>query len=55
MTIEVSKAEFDRYVKVQESGMVNMISPDVQDLADISKDVHMAIMQNYVELSDKYK
>tara|TARA_R100000315_G_C5208508_1_gene123510 strand:+ start:355 stop:525 length:171 start_codon:yes stop_codon:yes gene_type:complete len=54
MSIEVSKAEFDRYVKVQESGMVNMISPDVQDLADISKDVHMAILKNYVELRDKY-
>jgi len=54
MSIEVSKAEFDRYVRVQESGMVNMISPDVQDLADISKDVHMAILKNYVELRDKY-
>ena len=55
MTIEVSKDEFDRYVRVQKSGITNMVSPDVQGLADISKDVHMAILQNYSELSDKYK
>ena len=54
MSIDVSKDEFDRYVRVQESGVTNMISPDVQDLADISKDVHMAILKNYSELSDKY-
>ena len=54
MSIEVSKAEFDRYVRVQESGVVNMMSPSVQDLADISKDVHLAIMKNYAELKDKY-
>tara|TARA_R100001015_G_C4588022_1_gene143789 strand:- start:637 stop:807 length:171 start_codon:yes stop_codon:yes gene_type:complete len=54
MSIEVSKEEFERYVRVQESGMVDMISPDVQDLADISKDVHKAILKNYSELEDKY-
>ena len=54
MKIEVTKEEFDRFVRVQESGMVNMMSPDVQDLADISKEVHMAIMGNYEELAEEY-
>lgn len=51
---EVSKDEFDRYVEVQESGAVNMVSSQVQDLADISKDTHMAILKYYSELSEKY-
>jgi len=51
---EVSKDEFDRYVKVQKSGAVNMWSPEVQSLASISKETHSAIITYYEELRDKY-
>jgi len=54
MKIKVTKEEFDRFVRVQESGRVNMMDPVVQDLADISKEVHMAIMGNYDELEEEY-
>lgn len=49
--MSVSREEFQRYVDVQNSGVVNMLSSLVQDLADISKAVHMDILKNY----DKYE
>ena len=54
MTVEVTKDEFERFVSVRDSGAVNTVSPQVQMLAGISKEVHMAILTNYEELSSKY-
>jgi hypothetical protein len=50
----VSKDEFERFVKVQKSGVINMVSSQVQDLADISEEAHLSIMSNYKELEKKY-
>ena len=52
--INVSKDEFERFVEVQESGAVNMVSSQVQDLANISKDTHMLILKHYSELEAQY-
>ena len=52
--INVTKDEFERFVEVQESGAVNMVSSQVQDLANISKDTHMLILKHYSELAAQY-
>ena len=52
--INVTKDEFERFVEVQESGAVNMVSSQVQDLADISKDTHMLILKHYSELEAQF-
>ncbi len=52
--INVTKDEFERFVEVQESGAVNMVSSQVQDLANISKDTHMLILKHYSELEAQY-
>ena len=44
---------FIRYVNVQNSGVVNMLSKDVQTLAQINEDMHMFIIENYEELLSK--
>ena len=52
--INVTKDEFERFVEVQESGAVTMVSSQVQDLANISKDTHMLILKHYSELEAQY-
>jgi len=54
MTVEVTKEQFESFIRVQKSGAVNMASWDVQPLANISEEVHMAILNNYSELESKY-
>ncbi len=45
---------FEAYEEIRQSGITNMMSPDVQNLAGISKETHFAIMSHYTELCDKY-
>ena len=52
--INVTKDEFERFVRVQRSGVVNMVSSQVQDLANISKDTHMLILKHYSELEAQF-
>ncbi len=52
--INVTKDEFERFVGVQRSGVVNMVSSQVQDLANISKDTHMLILKHYKELKAQF-
>ena len=54
MTTEVTKEQFESFVRVQRSGVVNMLSPQVQSLANISKEVHTAILNEYSALKSKY-
>jgi len=51
---DITKEDFQAYEEVRQSGITNMLSPDVQDLADISKEVHAAIMEHYSELCVKW-
>ena len=54
MKVEVTKEEFQRFMDVRDSGIVNTVSPQVQTLAGISKEVHMAILNHFTELESKY-
>ena len=51
---DITLEDFQAYEEVRQSGVTNMLSPDVQDLADISKEVHLAIMERYGELCTKW-
>ena len=51
---DITMGDFQAYEEVRQSGVTNMLSPDVQDLADISKEVHVAIMEHYVKLCAKW-
>ena len=52
--ISVSKEQFERYVRVQKSGVTNMLSPDVQILANISSEIHLEIIKNYSKYAEFY-
>lgn len=61
-TIEtISKAQWDAYVGVQESGHYNMLDPRARDLANelndcvLTKEDWKVIISNYEALQDKYK
>ena len=46
---------FDRFVKVQNSGKLNMYDSRVQSRAGLSRVEHLFILNNYTELHDYYK
>jgi len=53
--IEITKAQFERYLGVQNSGVTNMFDlRNVIALTGLSKEQIMYIMQSYSELNKKY-
>ena len=50
----ITKEDFQAYEKVRQSGITNMLSPDVESLASINKKTHLAIMKHYGELCTKW-
>lgn len=51
----VTKEQFDRYVKVQQSGKTNMFMiANIQQLTGMSRDDILEIMKNYNELDTKF-
>ena len=52
---EITKEQFEAYVDVQMSGVTNMFDvKTVGQLSGLEKEQIMTIMQNYIELKDKY-
>ena len=43
----ITKYKFIKYVRVQASGVCNMWSPEVEYLANITKEEHLDIIKNY--------
>ena len=52
--MSVTEAEFKRFERVRVSGVTNMMSPDVQEIADIDKATHLEIMGTYSDLMKQY-
>jgi hypothetical protein len=52
--VEVTKADWSAYKKVQNSGAYNMYDPNARASAGVSKEKWMAIMQHYSELQELY-
>ena len=47
--------DFEKYLELQRSGELNMVSPEVQDRLGITKDEHLYILQHYSELLAEYE
>lgn len=53
--MEVTKEQFQEYIKVQKSGVANMFDvTTVSVYSGLSKETVHAIMANYAELSEKF-
>lgn len=50
----VTQDDFSAYEGIRQSGLVNMLSPQVRELADIDKETHLAIIEHYKELCAKW-
>ena len=46
---------FEKYLKLQKSGDLNMVSPEVQTRLGITKDEHLFILTNYDKLREEYE
>lgn len=51
---EIGIADFQAYEDVRQSGVCNMLSSEVEDLAGISRETKAGIMKWYAELCKKY-
>lgn len=51
---DISKEDFQAYEDIRQSGVVNMLSSQVEDFAGISKEVKVGIMQHYSALNEKW-
>ena len=54
MAINITRAEWNEYRAIQDSGMFNMFSPDARAMTDISKDKWLYIIKNYSQLRKEY-
>ena len=54
--VEITKEQFESYVRVQMSGVTNMFDVrNVTALTGLNKNQIIEIMSNYGELEEKYK
>lgn len=51
----IFKTMFDAYEKVRVSGKYNMFDPRALEASGLSKKDYVYVMENYTELSQKYK
>lgn len=49
-----SKEEFIRYLRLQKSGICNMLADTVQSVAEISKEAHADIIIRYDQYIEQY-
>ena len=51
----INKDKWDEYRDVQDSGLVNMFTPDARALTSLSRSEWLYILKNYSELRTKYE
>ena len=49
--IDITKAKFDKYKKIQKGGKYNMFDIRAREMTDLSKDEWNTIMQDYEKLN----
>ncbi len=52
--MDVTKNQFDAFMRVQMEGRFNMLMPEAQSLTGLSNETYCAILDNYGALKDKY-
>ena len=54
-TVNITKEDFEAYVRVQESGVTNMFAvTTVSELSGLSKEQIMSIMEHYEEYKEMF-
>jgi hypothetical protein len=53
-TTNITLEQFNAFRAVQFGGSFNMMSPQARAASGLSKDIYMAILQNYDELQERY-
>lgn len=51
----VSRKVFEKYLEIQKSGEMNMLSINVERNTGISSDAHIDIIKNYKEIFNRYE
>ena len=51
----VNKEQWDEYRDVQDSGLVNMFTPDARAMTSLTKQEWLYVLKNYSELKTKYE
>ncbi len=51
---DITKEDFQAYEDVRQSGILNMYDSQVQTIADITHETHLAILNHYDELNKKW-
>ena len=47
--------DFEKYLELQKSGELNMVSPEVRERLGLTKDEHHYILMHYGELLEEYE
>lgn len=50
----ITREKFKRFVEVQASGVTNMWSREVEQLANLTKEEHLEIINHYAVYQDMY-
>jgi len=53
--IEITKEDFENYLRAQKSGRFNMFSSEARELTGLSKQQYSAVLKNYSELVVEYE
>lgn len=46
--------KIEAYMKLQQTGSINMISPEVRDICNLTMGEHIYICKHYAELAEEY-
>ena len=53
--INITAEEWDEYKDVQDSGLVNMFTPDARAMTSLTKQEWLYVLKNYSQLKTKYE
>lgn len=52
--VEITKEKFERFIKLQAKGRVNMLTKEVREITGLTFDEHVYIVNNYLDLCREY-
>ena len=52
---DITRADWEAYIRVQKTGVYNMISPDAVRSTGLDKDTYFEIVKNYEKYEEKFE
>ena len=52
---DITRADWEAYIRVQKTGFYNMISPDAVRSTGLDKDTYFEIVKNYEKYEEKFE